>query len=71
MNVDRSWLDRPVGLLAKLDWEKTLSACIDPERARMMYDPSSGDSEKLCSMCGIYCAIRGTKRSKAGRGGKT
>ena len=65
------WDEKISRARAELDWEGMLSACIDPERAKTMYDASSGDSEKLCSMCGIYCAIRGTKRSKAGRGGKT
>jgi phosphomethylpyrimidine synthase len=52
---------------AELDWERALSESLDPETARGMYDPISGDSEKLCSMCGIYCAIRGTKRTRDGR----
>jgi phosphomethylpyrimidine synthase len=51
---------------AELDWEKALNDSIDPERARSLYDRSSGDSEDLCSMCGIFCAIRGTHRSKEG-----
>jgi len=51
---------------AALDWEGALSRSLDPARARAMYDPIAGDSGKLCSMCGIYCAIRGTKRSKDG-----
>jgi phosphomethylpyrimidine synthase len=49
---------------AGLDWERALATSIDPETARRMFDPISGDSEKLCSMCGIYCAIRGAKRSR-------
>jgi phosphomethylpyrimidine synthase len=64
------WDEKISTARAALDWEGTLSACIDPERAQEMFDPSTGDSEKLCSMCGIYCAIRGTKRSKAGKSGK-
>jgi phosphomethylpyrimidine synthase len=52
---------------AELDWERALSRSIDPATARGMFDPISGDSEKLCSMCGIYCAIRGTQRSRDGR----
>jgi phosphomethylpyrimidine synthase len=52
---------------AGLDWEESLARSIDPERARAMYDPIAGDSGKLCSMCGIYCAIRGTKKSRERR----
>jgi len=49
---------------AGLDWEKVLSMCIDPQKAREMYDPSSSDTDSLCTMCGMFCAIRGTKKSK-------
>jgi phosphomethylpyrimidine synthase len=49
---------------AELDWEKALSKSLDPVTARGMYDPIASNSEKLCSMCGIYCAIRGTKRTR-------
>ncbi|MDD4856691.1 MAG: phosphomethylpyrimidine synthase ThiC [Candidatus Krumholzibacteria bacterium] len=52
---------------AELDWELALSKSIDPETARGMFDPIAGDSEKLCSMCGIYCAIRGTRKTRNGR----
>ena len=48
---------------AGLRWEETLAISIDPERAREMYDPSAQDSDNLCTMCGMFCAIRGTKRS--------
>lgn len=49
---------------AELDWEHVLEKSIDPVKAREMYDRSSADSEELCSMCGRFCAIRGTKRSR-------
>ncbi len=49
---------------AELDWKRALESSIDPVKATEMYDRSSTDSEELCSMCGKFCAIRGTKRSK-------
>lgn len=49
---------------AELDWERALESSIDPVKAKAMYDRSSADSEELCSMCGEFCAIRGTRRSK-------
>jgi len=47
---------------ADLDWERVISLCIDPQKARA-YRQSlpPGDSE-LCSMCGEFCAI---KRSRS------
>jgi phosphomethylpyrimidine synthase len=48
---------------ASLDWETALEASIDPARAREMYDSSSGGSDELCTMCGEFCAIRGSRRS--------
>jgi len=46
-----------------LDWERMLSLCIDPEKARRYRAslPPTGDPSH-CSMCGDFCAIR---RSKA------
>jgi phosphomethylpyrimidine synthase len=52
---------------AELDWKTVLASSIDPERAREMYDKSSSGAEELCSMCGVYCAIRGTKQSRSGK----
>lgn len=49
---------------AGLEWEKALDASMDPSRAKKMYDRSSGDSDELCTMCGEFCAIRGSKRSR-------
>jgi phosphomethylpyrimidine synthase len=48
---------------ANLDWNKMISLCVDPEKARRYRDslPPSGD-ENLCSMCGQFCAV---KRSRA------
>ncbi|HUV37441.1 MAG TPA: phosphomethylpyrimidine synthase ThiC, partial [Patescibacteria group bacterium] len=48
---------------AELDWERALASSIDPVKAKGMYDRSSTGSEELCSMCGEFCAIRGTRRS--------
>ncbi len=49
---------------AELDWKKALDASIDPAAAHGMYDMSSQGGEELCSMCGEFCAIRGSKRSR-------
>lgn len=45
-----------------LDWERMLSLCVDPEKARIYRQslPPSDDSS-LCSMCGEFCAIRRSK----------
>jgi len=56
---------------AGLRWDETLSMSIDPVRAREMYDPSAEDSDSLCTMCGMFCAIRGTKRSTEGKPAKS
>ena len=49
---------------ASLDWETALDSSIDPKKAREMFDASPAGSEDLCTMCGEFCAIRGTKRSR-------
>jgi phosphomethylpyrimidine synthase len=41
-----------------LDWERMISLCVDPDKARQYRQslpPSEND--KLCSMCGEFCAI--------------
>lgn len=42
-----------------LDWDKMISLCIDPDKARK-YRQSlpPNENEKLCSMCGEFCAIK-------------
>lgn len=42
-----------------LDWEKIISLCIDPKKARQ-YRSSlpPQDDQALCSMCGEFCAVR-------------
>jgi phosphomethylpyrimidine synthase len=45
-----------------LDWDKMISLCVDPEKARAYRDslPPQGDGT-LCSICGEFCAIRRSK----------
>lgn len=46
-----------------LDWEKVISLCIDPDKARRYREslPPSEGVENHCSMCGEFCAIRRSK----------
>jgi phosphomethylpyrimidine synthase len=43
-----------------LDWERMISLCIDPDKARSYRAslPPSENNEQLCSMCGEFCAIK-------------
>lgn len=46
-----------------LDWEKVISLCVDPAKARRYREslpPSDGN--ELCSMCGEFCAVRRSGR---------
>ncbi|MBN1129791.1 MAG: phosphomethylpyrimidine synthase ThiC [Chitinispirillaceae bacterium] len=58
----REWDDALTRAKIDLDWERMLSLCIDPEKARACRAslPPTDDGT-LCSMCGEFCAI---KRSK-------
>ncbi len=51
-----------------LDWERVLSLCIDPEKARA-YRQSllPSDNERFCSMCGEFCAIRRSQTVMSGK----
>ncbi|MFP4013914.1 MAG: phosphomethylpyrimidine synthase ThiC [Chitinispirillaceae bacterium] len=45
-----------------LDWDKMISLCVDPDKARTYRESLPPTEKELCSMCGEFCAI---KRSKA------
>jgi phosphomethylpyrimidine synthase len=57
------WDDAVSKAKIALDWEKFLSLCVDPDKARSYRAslPPQGDGA-LCSICGEFCAI---KRSKS------
>jgi phosphomethylpyrimidine synthase len=62
------WDDALSTAKMNLDWEKMISLCVDPDKAkayRQSLLPHGDDS--LCSICGEFCAI---KRSKAVAGKK-
>jgi phosphomethylpyrimidine synthase len=61
----QEWDDSISRAKVDLDWERMLSLCIDPEKARKYRAslPPQGD-ENLCSMCGEFCAIRRSKNIK-------
>jgi phosphomethylpyrimidine synthase len=41
-----------------LDWETQLSLCVYPQKARHYRESSFIKNEKVCSMCGEFCAIK-------------
>jgi phosphomethylpyrimidine synthase len=61
----QEWDDSLSQAKIDLDWEKMLSLCIDPQKARAYRAslPPQGDAN-LCSMCGEFCAIRRSKGIK-------
>jgi phosphomethylpyrimidine synthase len=61
----REWDDSLTRAKIDLDWERMLSLCIDPEKARR-YRASlpPTDDGTLCSMCGEFCAIKRSKGIK-------
>jgi phosphomethylpyrimidine synthase len=61
----QEWDDSISRAKIDLDWERMLSLCINPEKARQYRAslPPQGDGN-LCSMCGEFCAIRRSKTIK-------
>jgi phosphomethylpyrimidine synthase len=62
----QEWDDALSRAKIDLDWERMLSLCIDPQKARAYrasLPPPEAD-ETLCSMCGEFCAIRRSKGIK-------
>ena len=41
-----------------LDWNKQISLCIDPVKARAYRSSSKPSSDDVCTMCGKFCAIK-------------
>jgi phosphomethylpyrimidine synthase len=41
-----------------LDWNKQISLCIDPAKAREYRSSSKPSSNDVCTMCGKFCAIK-------------
>jgi phosphomethylpyrimidine synthase len=42
----------------ELNWEKMLSLCIDPHKARHYRQSLRPEDASVCSMCGEFCAIK-------------
>jgi len=54
----REWDDRMSEARKNLDWEKMYELSIDPENARRIRSASPPQDDKLCTMCGDFCAMR-------------
>jgi phosphomethylpyrimidine synthase len=56
----RAWeQDRQMALARKaLNWERQISLCLDPEKARRVRAESSPSESEVCTMCGEFCAIK-------------
>jgi phosphomethylpyrimidine synthase len=51
--------DRQMALARKaLDWDKQISLCLDPEKARRARAESCPAESEVCTMCGEFCAIK-------------
>jgi phosphomethylpyrimidine synthase len=44
----------------KLDWEGQIATALDPERARAMRDSRKPADSDVCTMCGEFCANKGS-----------
>jgi len=54
----RDWDDRLSRARKSLDWEAMLSNALDPKKARALREASSPADDKLCTMCGEFCAVK-------------
>ncbi len=54
----RDWDDKMSEARKTLDWEAMYNLNIDPEHARAVRAASPPHDEKLCTMCGDFCAMR-------------
>ena len=54
----RDWDDRMSEARKNLDWEKMCELSIDPGHARSVRSAHPPSDERLCTMCGEFCAVR-------------
>ncbi|MBD3418735.1 MAG: phosphomethylpyrimidine synthase ThiC [Chitinivibrionales bacterium] len=59
-----AWDDELSRAKMNLDWDRMISLCIDPRKAREYRDSLPANQEELCSMCGEFCAIKRTREIK-------
>jgi phosphomethylpyrimidine synthase len=57
----RDWDDRISRARAELDWQTMIAGCVDPERARQVFERAPSRTDGACSMCGEFCAMRKTR----------
>jgi phosphomethylpyrimidine synthase len=48
----------------QLDWDKVISLCVDPDKARAYRESLPPGDKELCSMCGEFCAVRRSRNVK-------
>ncbi|MBT4484768.1 MAG: phosphomethylpyrimidine synthase ThiC [Candidatus Latescibacteria bacterium] len=53
----REWDDNMSEARKNLDWEKMYELNIDPEHARKLRSANLPNDDKLCTMCGEFCAV--------------
>jgi len=54
----RAWDNELSEARKHLEWERVLSMSLDPRKARTFRQESTPADEKLCTMCGEFCALR-------------
>ncbi|MCD4690547.1 phosphomethylpyrimidine synthase ThiC, partial [bacterium] len=54
----RDWDDRFSAARKALDWDTMMALCLNPEKAKSFRDAAPPSDDRLCSMCGEYCAVQ-------------
>lgn len=52
------WDNRISQARAGLEWDRMIAECIDPVRARRIFDRARSQTAGACTMCGEFCAIK-------------
>jgi phosphomethylpyrimidine synthase len=62
-----AWDNRISKARAGLEWDAMIGGCVDPERARRVFEQSRSHTAGACTMCGEFCAIKKTREALYGR----
>jgi phosphomethylpyrimidine synthase len=57
----QSWDNEISQARANLDFQKMIELCVDPKKAKIIYNKSPHKTEGTCTMCGEFCALKKSK----------
>lgn len=58
-----AWDHRVSQARAELNWEAMIAGCLDPQRAREIFQQGRSRTKGVCTMCGEFCAVKKSRET--------